>query len=483
MLFSSPAPDCYNVTTKGVDYNGTVNETHAGIPCQPWDDLVPHIHPFNSFFRRFLEGHNYCRNPEARGEKPWCYTLDPTQRWDYCDIPECGEDTFWTMTNIVIVAASGGGFLLVLLILIVVCLVCCCCIMQRKKEVYRLHMKNLAFGERYVMKDLPASRNPLYMRNPAGSKVMDEFDLEMKQLKSYPRDNLIYVCDLGQGHFGIVIRAEASEIVSGEAKSTVAVKVLKEGATSLTKKEFFREAALMKTFNNPHILKLLGVCIEQEPLCMIFEYMEWGDMNRFLRECSPNQSAASPRMPNGLSTNQLVEMSVHIAAGLRYLHHHHYVHRDLATRNCLVNSSLLVKIADFGLSQDVYTTDYFRLGDSELLPIRWMPPESIVYSTFSVQSDIWSFGIVLWEALSYGMQPYFGMSNEEVVQYVRGGNVLNCPDRCPHELYDLMLDCWASEPNERPIASEIHTGLQRWTPEMSASLQVWVGCPLLAFGF
>ena len=167
-------------------------------------------------------------------------------------------------------------------------------------------------------------------------------------------------------------------------------------------------------------------------------------------------------------------MAVDIAAGMSYLSKNHYVHRDLATRNCLVDTELRVKIADFGLSQDVYSDDYFRLKDSEMLPIRWMPPEAILYSKFSIQGDVWSFGVVLWEIFSFGIQPYYGKSNEEVIQYVRDGNVLEPPPNCPQEIYDLMADCWAMDPNERPTSDELHDGLRRWTPEISMSANLLV---------
>ena len=148
----------------------------------------------------------------------------------------------------------------------------------------------------------------------------------------------------------------------------------------------------MHEFEHQNILRLLGVCIEQEPLCMIFEYMELGDLNNFLRKNDPRKVAGSKqslssdggKLLHDLDTSRLVNMTIDIIAGLEYLASHHYVHRDLATRNCLVNSNLRVKIADFGLSQDVYSSDYYRLGESSLLPVRWMPPEAIIYDKFTL---------------------------------------------------------------------------------------------------
>ena len=317
--------------------------------------------------------------------------------------------------------------------------------------------------------------------NPSYIKQADINITELSEgvdLPKFPRNNIVYISDLGQGNFGVVIKAEAKNIIPEEESSTVAIKVLKEGANDQTKKEFFREAALMQEFSHPNILRLLGVCIEEEPFCMLFEYMEFGDLNGYLRKHNTSSTMKSGNhlsgtqvdLRNTLSTQLLVNMSINIAAGLEYLAQHHYIHRDLATRNCLIDSNLIVKIADFGLSEDIYSTDYCKLGDSALLPIRWMPPEAIVYSKFTLQSDVWSFGVVLWEIFSYGAQPYFTLSNEEVVEYIRNGNVLKHPPGTPTEIYDLMVDCWATEPDDRPTASELHVGLRRWNPDISASV-------------
>ena len=445
------AVTCYNSTTNGTDYTGTTNITESGLICQSWDSSIPHIHPITSLFRPYLEGHNYCRNPEGRGSRPWCYTTNATVRWEYCSISVCSTYTdneptpqptlqpkpLLSLHHYYII--GGSGALIVLIIVFILCCCCCCCCIQHtKSKTFVLNDKSHEIIENIPMQYAKRYKapNPLYCKKPVlqDKDLMGEY--QDVKLPEYNRDKLVYICDLGEGHFGLVIRAEATGIVPNEEKANVAVKVLKEGASESAKKEFFREAALMAGFDHFNILKLLGVCIEQEPLCMIFEYMSMGDLNNFLRQNTPAHLRSFPcsgpkTLPNGISVKQLVDISKDISAGLAYLSFHHYVHRDLASRNCLVSNDLRVKIADFGLSQDVYTNDYFRLGDSELLPIRWMPPESIMFSKFSTQSDVWSFGIVLWEIFSYGIQPYFGMSNEEVVQYIRDGSQLKRPQGCP----------------------------------------------------
>ena len=460
-----------------------MNITKSGHLCQKWNSQEPHPHPLTPVLRPYLDKHNYCRNPEGRGERPWCYTTDPTVRWEYCDIPTCGKtaNSQLSLAIWLIVLLAAIGAFLVLLILIAICGIMYC----RQRTFVEQRKLDEASNPRYTevpvikkdFKENVSGTNPLYTRN---SQLFQEKQLEYDGVKlpEYPRSQIMYIRDLGQGHFGVVVQAEATNIEEGKEKSTVAIKVLKEGASSQFKKEFFREASLMYAFNHPNILKLLGVCIEMEPLCMIFEFMELGDLNDFLRKHSPNNLEGSSLSHSGhlkpgeagLTTQQLVFIAVDIATGLEYLAQNHYVHRDLATRNCLVSGELRVKISDFGLSQDIYSTDYFRLGDSELLPIRWMPPEAILYAKFTTQSDIWSFGIVLWEIFSFGVQPYFSLTNEEVVAHVRDGNVLNCPEKCPQEIYDLMLDCWAMNPSERPTAAELRMGLGRWSPDLSATL-------------
>lgn len=151
-------------------------------------------------------------------------------------------------------------------------------------------------------------------------------------------------------------------------------------------------------------------------------------------------------------------------AGMEYLSGHHYVHRDLAARNCLVGDNLTVKISDFGLSRDVYSSDYYRVQSKSLLPVRWMPPESILYGKFTTESDVWSYGVVLWEIYSYGLQPYYGYSNQEVIDMIRSRQLLPCPEDCPSRLYTLMIECWHEVPSRRPQFPEINSRLRSWWP-------------------
>ena len=444
--------DCYIEDDRGINYNGTQNTTISGKTCQAWDSTIPHFHPFTSLYRPYLEDHNYCRNPEGHGNRPWCYTQDPSMRWEYCNVRVCllasGDDDESNNTAIIALAVVLPLLLIIVLMSILVLFILRT--IKKKEE-----SKTYKSGE---LNKNGTARMPLQ-----NSFMLDPTLADSDQLPVIPIKNITYISELGEGFFGKVMKGEVKNIIPGQYSTLVAIKILKEGSTGNAKNDFIREAVLVNQFDHPNILKLLGVCFEQEPYCIAFEYMELGDLNNFLR----NKAVSVSQPTSNLTIQQLVNMAINIAAGLEYLAMRHFVHRDLATRNCLINHQLSVKISDFGLSKDVYSKDYYRFGDKSVLPIRWMPPEAIVYSKFTTQSDVWSFGIVLWEIFSGGAQPYYTLSNEEVIEYVTHEKMLRCPYECPSEIYDLMVDCWATNPTDRLTAAEVHAALKNWNPRFS----------------
>lgn len=281
-----------------------------------------------------------------------------------------------------------------------------------------------------------------------------------------PIGNVQFLQELGEGAFGKVYKGEAI-LRPGDPVMRVAIKTLKASANPKTRQDFFREAELMAELKHPNIVCLLGVIAKEEPRCMLFEYMSQGDLHEYLISHSPrndntrgNQTEYSNHKI--LEPNEMLFIATQIAAGMEYLAAHHYVHRDLAARNALVGESLTVKISDFGLSRDIYSSDYYRVQSKSLLPVRWMPPESILYGKFTTESDVWSFGVVLWEIYSYGLQPYYGYSNQEVIEMIRSRQLLPCPDLCPPRMYALMVECWAEVPHRRPSFEELHSRLKQW---------------------
>ncbi|XP_050185326.1 muscle, skeletal receptor tyrosine-protein kinase isoform X3 [Myiozetetes cayanensis] len=317
--------------------------------------------------------------------------------------------------------------------------------------------------------------NPMYQRMPL---LLNPKLLSLE----YPRNNIEYVRDIGEGAFGRVFQARAPGLLPYEPFTMVAVKMLKEEASADMQADFQREAALMAEFDNPNIVKLLGVCAVGKPMCLLFEYMAYGDLNEYLRDRSPRNLCSLAhssldtriRLPNPLALccNSQLCIAKQVAAGMAYLSERKFVHRDLATRNCLVGENMVVKIADFGLSRNMYSADYYKANENDAIPIRWMPPESIFYNRYTTESDVWAYGVVLWEIFSYGMQPYYGMAHEEVIYYVRDGNVLSCPDNCPLELYNLMRLCWSKLPADRPSFASIHRILERMYERAVANMSV-----------
>ncbi|KAF7707741.1 NT-3 growth factor receptor isoform X1 [Silurus meridionalis] len=302
------------------------------------------------------------------------------------------------------------------------------------------------------MTRIPVIENPQYFRHGHNCSKPTTYVEHIK------RRDIVLKRELGEGAFGKVFLAECYNLSPTKDKMLVAVKTLKD-PTLAARKDFQREAELLTNLQHEHIVKFYGVCVDGDPLIMVFEYMKHGDLNKFLRAHGPDAMIlvdGQPLQTNGeLGLSQMLHIATQIAAGMVYLASQHFVHRDLATRNCLVGNGLLVKIGDFGMSRDIYSTDYYRVGGHTMLPIRWMPPESIMYRKFTTESDVWSFAVILWEIFTYGKQPWFQLANNEVIECITQGRVLERPRVCPKEVYDVMLGCWQREPQQRLNIKEI----------------------------
>ncbi|XP_061629204.1 NT-3 growth factor receptor isoform X1 [Phyllopteryx taeniolatus] len=303
---------------------------------------------------------------------------------------------------------------------------------------------------------IPIIENPQYFKHGQNYKKSTTYVQHLK------RRDIILKRELGEGAFGKVFLAECYTLCPKMDKMLVAVKTLKDPNLS-ARKDFQREAELLTNLQHEHIVKFYGVCVDGDPLIMVFEYMKHGDLNKFLRAHGPDAMIlvdGQPLQTNGeLGLSQMLHIASQITAGMIYLASQHFVHRDLATRNCLVGNVLQVKIGDFGMSRDIYSTDYYRVGGHTMLPIRWMPPESIMYRKFTTETDVWSFGVVLWEIFTNGKQPWFQLANNEVIECVTQGRVLERPKLCPQEVYDVMLGCWQREPQQRLNMKEIQKTL------------------------
>ena len=267
------------------------------------------------------------------------------------------------------------------------------------------------------------------------------------------------VGELGEGCFGRVFKARAPGIRRGNyiPEEFVAVKTLKQDAQTDLLEEFCKEVKTCMQFEHENVIRLIGVCTESIQKCMIFEYMDLGGLDSLLRLSDPQ----SPDYP-GPGSVQLITPDLfshcilQVANGLAYLARLRFIHRDIATRNCLINHNLVVKIADFGMSRQANNMDYYRIGSAKsFLPVRWMPPEALLYGKFTVKSDVWSFGVLMWEVYTFGHQPYSGSSNYEVIDRIKEGRILECPELCPASIYDIMKSCWTRVPSRRTEMGDI----------------------------
>ncbi|XP_072547563.1 ephrin type-A receptor 4 [Salminus brasiliensis] len=248
---------------------------------------------------------------------------------------------------------------------------------------------------------------------------------------------------IGIGEFGEVCSGRLK--FPGKREICVAIKTLKAGFTEQQKRDFLSEASVMGQFDHPNIIHLEGVVTKCKPIMIITEYMENGSLDAFLR-----------KNDGRFTVIQLVGILRGIASGMKYLSDMSYVHRDLAARNILVNSNLVCKVSDFGMSrvlEDEPEGAYTTRGGK--IPIRWTAPEAIAYRKFTSASDVWSYGIVMWEVMSYGERPYWDMSNQDVIKAIEEGYRLPPPMECPVALHQLMLECWLRERSERPKFSQI----------------------------
>ncbi|XP_055355643.1 insulin-like peptide receptor [Paramacrobiotus metropolitanus] len=271
-----------------------------------------------------------------------------------------------------------------------------------------------------------------------------------------PRENIERGRKIGSGTFGDVYEGIAKNIIAGVERLLVAIKEVDEAKSPSERNFFLQEASIMKNFRCHHVVKLLGIVSEGQPVWVIMEYMASSDLKTWLRNQRPEDDKPDRRPP---AVSRMLQMAGEICDGMAYIHSRKFVHRDLAARNCMVADDLTVKIGDFGMTRDVYETDYYRKGGKGLLPVRWMAPESLKDGLFTSESDVWSFGVVLWEIVTLAAQPYQGLSNEQVLHFVLEGRLMPRPENCPDHIYDIMTRCWSFQVHNRPTFLQIIEGL------------------------
>ncbi|XP_059807653.1 ephrin type-B receptor 2 [Hypanus sabinus] len=336
-------------------------------------------------------------------------------------------------------AAAGLVFIIAVLIIFIVC--------NRRQGFERADLeytdKLQHYTSGHVTPGMKIYIDPFTYEDP--NEAVKEFakDIDISSVKI---EQVI-----GAGEFGEVCSGHLK--LPGKREIFVAIKTLKSGYTEKQRRDFLSEASIMGQFDHPNVIHLEGVVTKSSPVMIITEFMENGSLDSFLRQNDGQ-----------FTVIQLVGMLRGIAAGMKYLAEMSYVHRDLAARNILVNSNLVCKVSDFGLSrfleEDTSDPTYTSaLGGK--IPIRWTAPEAIQYRKFTSASDVWSYGIVMWEVMSYGERPYWDMTNQDVINAIEQDYRLPPPMDCPTALHQLMLDCWQKDRNNRPKFGQIVNTLDK----------------------
>ncbi|XP_045462151.1 discoidin domain-containing receptor 2-like isoform X3 [Harmonia axyridis] len=300
--------------------------------------------------------------------------------------------------------------------------------------------------------------------------VKDLWDTDLSEIESFPRDQLRIVEKFGEGQFCDI---HLCEVVGsyrdvrwhrGDGKFVVVHTLRAE----CYRTDFNAEVNVLSRLRHANIARLLGACLDSEPICAIREYTPHGDLCQFLQDHVAETAKSPTSTARTLSLSCLIYMATQIAAGMKYLESQRFVHKDLAARNCLVGKRYEVKISDLGSYRQVYSSDYCQIAGS-LLPLRWMAWESVISGHFSSKSDVWSFGITLWEILTFAReQPFEELSNDEVMENVTRYYededkpiLLSVPVNCPKDIYDLMCECWQRNDVDRPKFREINLFLQK----------------------
>ncbi|XP_030072107.1 ephrin type-B receptor 3 isoform X2 [Microcaecilia unicolor] len=356
-----------------------------------------------------------------------------------------GKSSFQEQLPLIVGSATAGLVFIIAFVLIAVV-----CFRKQRNGSESEYTEKL---QQYITPGVKVYVDPFTYEDPneAVREFTKEIDISCVKIEEV----------IGAGEFGEVCRGRLK--LPGRREIFVAIKTLKAGYTDRQRRDFLSEASIMGQFDHPNIIRLEGVVTKSRPVMILTEYMENGALDSFLR------------LNDGQFTViQLVGMLRGIAAGMKYLAEMNYVHRDLAARNILVNSNLVCKVSDFGLSRFLENNPNDPTYTSSLggkIPIRWTAPEAVTYRKFTSASDVWSYGIVMWEVMSYGERPYWDMSNQDVINAVEQDYRLPPPMDCPTALHQLMLDCWVRDRNLRPKFAQIVNTLDKLIRN-AASLKV-----------
>ncbi|XP_026999028.1 ephrin type-B receptor 1-B isoform X3 [Tachysurus fulvidraco] len=361
-----------------------------------------------------------------------------------------------------LIAGSAAAGVVFIVSLVAISIVCSRKRAYSKEAVYSDKLQHYSTGRELSLRpDLSNCHSPMGCPTLPGSPGMkiyiDPFTYEdpNEAVREFAKEIDVSTVKIeeviGAGEFGEVYKGRLK--LPGKREIYVAIKTLKAGYSEKQRRDFLSEASIMGQFDHPNIIRLEGVVTKSRPVMIVTEFMENGALDSFLRQNDGQ-----------FTVIQLVGMMRGISAGMKYLSEMNYVHRDLAARNILVNSNLVCKVSDFGLSRYLQEDTSDPTYTSSLggkIPVRWTSPEAIAYRKFTSASDVWSYGIVMWEVMSFGERPYWDMSNQDVINAIEQDYRLPAPMDCPTALHQLMLDCWQKDRNARPRFTDIVNTLDK----------------------
>lgn len=367
-----------------------------------------------------------------------------------------------------LIAGVGGGFLAIIIMIIGI-------FYFVRKINKKNNLANTPVNSRPTSQQDPAERNSLLVHHvpniplPAQPEIPQgaESGLLCNNPWEFPRNRVDLQLVLGSGAFGLVMKAQAQGIKGCVGKMHVAVKIVKETDSETARRDLFAELELLKLIDpHPNVIGLLGCCTRQEPLMVIVEFCSYGDLQSYLRHCRGVEDKYYQdlyKVPiEKLGSRDLLSFAIQTARGMAHLAGMKVVHRDLAARNVLIDENKVCKVADFGFARDIYVEDHYtRKTQGGRFPIKWMAIESLLDGVSTSKSDVWSFGVVLWEIVTLGASPYPGMSSQEVINFLQDSYRMDKPKHCSEELYFLMLDCWQVAPQKRPTFTDLSQHLSK----------------------
>ncbi|XP_013392948.1 fibroblast growth factor receptor 2 isoform X2 [Lingula anatina] len=346
-------------------------------------------------------------------------------------------------------------------------------VLMRQNDLYRTYPKDPSMRNSLLMPLVPPQVRIEGGRNRLSSELtaLSEYEIPLDPEWEISRDRVSLGKPLGEGAFGQVIKGEVTGVNNKVSSTPVAVKMLKEDATDRELADLIQEMEVMKIIGRHiNIINLVGCCSQDGPLHVIVEYAPNGNLRDFLRSRRPpNSGYEKPLIINDpskedtkpLTHKHLVSFAYQISRGMEYLASRQCIHRDLAARNVLVADDFVLKIADFGLTRNIQNIDYYKKTTDGRLPVKWMAPEALFDRKYTTKSDVWSFGVLLWEVFTLGGNPYPSVPVEKLFDLLREGHRMERPPYSSLEMYQTMLDCWQQHPHQRPSFKELVEDLDR----------------------